>query len=628
MAIFIPEDKISEIKNTVDIVDIVSETVLLKKAGRNFVGLCPFHSEKTPSFTVSPEKQIFYCFGCGTGGNAFSFLMKQEGLTFPEAARRLAKRYGIDIPATALTADQKRKINQRESLFHLNAQALIFFRRALNDNVAGRRALSYLKQRGFSPETIDRFQLGYAPKGWDHLLKYLSRKHLSPALAETAGLLIARKGKSGFYDRFRDRIIFPIFDVNAKIVGFGGRVMDNSEPKYLNSPETPVYQKSRSLYGLNNAREKCRTENTVFIVEGYLDLLALHQSGIENSVATLGTALTAEHIRLLTRYSRRMVLVYDSDEAGIRSAQRCIDTFWKEHVDFRREDIFREEKADTHILVLPDGDDPDSYLLKQGPEAFLAAAAKAPGIISFLIERAVDKHGLSTEGKIRIVADLQTTLAMINDSVARALYVKQLSERINIDEAAILDKIRGAVSRQAQHISDRKYPSDTRSAINGSESLAASGQKLLSETGHRIEQQIIAMMLQFPQILPEIEDREVLEYFESNMLKSIGDVILQKQIKSPGQVSELVNFFEEPDKKRLVAALAISDESWDKKGCLKLIGQFVETIQRKHKSRLMDDKIRAAELNRDQQLLNRLLNEKQKLAMRSAKQKMALLNDK
>ena len=628
MAIFIPEDKISEIKNTVDIVDIVSETVLLKKTGRNFVGLCPFHSEKTPSFTVSPEKQIFYCFGCGTGGNAFSFLMKQEGLTFPEAARRLAKRYGIDIPATKLTSDQRRKINQKESLLHLNAQALNFFRGALLDKVAGRRALSYLKHRGFSPDIIDRFKLGYAPKGWDNLLKFLSRKQISPTLAETAGLVIARKGKSGFYDRFRDRIVFPIFDVNTKIVGFGGRVMDDSEPKYLNSPETPVYHKSRTLYGLNNAREKCRTENLVYIVEGYLDLLALHQSGIENSVATLGTALTVEHIRLLTRYSRRMVLVYDSDEAGIRSAQRCIDTFWKEHVDFRREDVFREDKADTHILVLPDGDDPDSYLLKHGPDAFVAAATEAPGIISFLIDRAIDKHGLSTEGKIRIVSELQAPLAAINDSVARSLYIKQLSEQIDIDETVVLDKIRGAVSRTAKHLSDRKYPSDPSSTISGSESLAASGQKLLSESGSRIEQQIIAMMLQFPQILPEIEDRDVLEHFESNMLKSIGQVILEHKIISPGQISELVNFFEEPVKKRLVAALALTDESWDKKGCLKLIGQFVETIQRRHKSKLMDDKIRAAELKKDQQLLNRLLNEKQKLALRSAKQKMALLNEK
>lgn len=627
MAIFIPEDKISEIKNTVDIVEIVSETVLLKKTGRNFVGLCPFHSEKTPSFTVSPEKQIFYCFGCGTGGNAISFLMKQEGISFPEAAKRLAKRYGIDIPTKTISAEQRKQISQKESLLHLNRQALNFFRQALVETVAGKRALSYLKGRGFSDEIIDRFHLGYAPRGWDNLLRFLSKKHISTALAETAGLVIARKDKSGYYDRFRDRIIFPILDVNMNIVGFGGRVLDDSEPKYLNSPETPVYHKSRTLFGLCSARDKCRVENSVYIVEGYLDLLALHQHGIENSVATLGTALTAEHIRLLTRYTRRMVLVYDSDEAGIRSAQRCIDTFWKEHVDFQREDVFREEKADTHILVLPDGDDPDSYLLKYGPEAFVATAAQAPGIISFLIDRAIEKHGLSTEGKIQIVSDLHATLAAINDSVARSLYVKQLSERLDIDEAVVLEKIRVAALRKPQAISDRRSPSSSASAMSASESLMTSGQKSLSEVGSRIEQQIIAMMLQFPQILPQIESRDVLEHFESNILKSIGHTLLHHKFKSPAQVSELLNFIEEPEKKRLVAALALTDESWDQNGCRKLINQFVETIQRRQKSKLMDDKIKAAELKNDKQLLYKLLKEKQKIAIQSAKQKITLLSN-
>jgi DNA primase len=349
LAIFIPEDKISEIKNAADIVDIISETVLLKKAGRNFLGLCPFHSEKTPSFTVSPEKQIFYCFGCGAGGNVFSFLMKHESLTFPEAARALAKRYGITIPTKTLSPEQRRKIGQKESLLDLNKQAMDFFHHELLSSVAGKQALSYLSKRGISEETIDQFNLGYAPKGWDNLLRFFTKMRIRPGLLEISGLVAARKNSSGFYDRFRDRIIFPIFDVNMEVVGFGGRVMDNSEPKYLNSPETSVYNKSRTLYGLHRARDKCRTDDKVFIVEGYLDLLALHQHGIENSVATLGTALTAEHIRMLARYTRRMVLVYDSDEAGIKSAYRCIETFWKEHVDFQRGDVFKEEKADTRI---------------------------------------------------------------------------------------------------------------------------------------------------------------------------------------------------------------------------------------------------------------------------------------
>ena len=218
--------------------------------------------------------------------------------------------------------------------------------------------------RGISQETIDDFKLGYAPDGWDHLLNYFTNQRISPTLIEKSGLILPRKNKSGYYDRFRNRIMFPIIDANMQVVGFGGRVLDDSLPKYLNSPETPVYNKGRSLYGIQQAKDKCRTTGTVFIVEGYLDLLALYQHGIENSVATLGTALTTDHVRLLTRYAGRMVLVYDSDEAGIRSAQRCIDTFWREHVDFRRQDVFSEEKADTHILVLPAGHDPDSYVFE------------------------------------------------------------------------------------------------------------------------------------------------------------------------------------------------------------------------------------------------------------------------
>jgi len=417
----IPQSKIDEINAAADIVQVISRYVALRRAGKNLKGLCPFHQEKTPSFMVSPEKQIYHCFGCGSGGNAFSFLMNQEGLTFPEAARALAKRYGINIPTRTLSPEQRRIIGQKENLLHINQLAMDYFQTCLTTGVAGQKARSYLKQRGFSRDIVDRFNLGYAPKGWDHLIRFFSKKRISGKLLETAGLVVSRRDRSGNYDRFRDRIIFPITDINMKIVGFGGRVMDDGEPKYLNSPETPVYNKSRTLYGMHLAKNACRTTGSVYIVEGYLDLLALHQHGIENSVATLGTALTADHIRLLTRFAQRMVLVYDSDDAGIRSAQRCIDTFWKEHVDFRRDDVFQEENADTRILVLPQGHDPDSFVFENGAEAFETAASAAPGIISFLIDRAIQKHGLSTEGKIRVVSQLQAPLAAINDRVARSL---------------------------------------------------------------------------------------------------------------------------------------------------------------------------------------------------------------
>lgn len=602
MAIFIPEETVLEIKNAADIVDVVSEVVHLKKSGKNFLGLCPFHSEKTPSFSVSPEKQIYYCFGCGVGGNIFSFLMKHEGLAFPEAARTLARRYGIQIPTKSLTREQKKRMNERESLLNINRQAMDFYSRALRSGSAGVRAMSYLKNRGFSSEIIDRFHLGYAPKGWDHFLNFISKKGTPLALVEKSGLILPKKDKGGYYDRFRDRIIFPILDVNQAVIGFGGRVLDDSLPKYLNSPETPVYNKSRSLYGLHTAKDKCRTTETIFIVEGYLDLLSLHQHGIENSVATLGTALTEEHVRLLSRYAPRMVLVYDSDEAGIRSALRCVDIFWKEHVDFSRGDVFREEKADTHILVLPSGHDPDSFLMENGADAFQQAASQAPSIITFLIEQAIGKHGLTTEGKIRIIAELQRPLAAINDKVARSLYIKQVAERIGIDENIVLEKIREHRSVKS------KEPSRARND--------------LADKGSRLEKQIIAMMLQFPAILPAIKMYDVIDYIDNEVLQSIGRTVLEMQLSSSQQISELLTSIEDPVQQNLITSLAMIEESWDENGCLKLIKQFVMT-RNKHRDSKILKQIKSAEEKNDQETLHKLLKEKQKLAVMSQKQKLA-----
>ena len=631
MAIFIPEDKISEIKNAADIVDVVSESVLLKKTGKNFIGLCPFHSEKTPSFTVSSDKQIFHCFGCGTGGNVFSFMMKQEGLSFPEAARYLAKRYGVDIPDRALSPEQKKKISERENLLDINRRAGGFYHQALLDSRYGKQASSYLSKRGISQKTIDDFKLGYARDGWDHLLGFFSINRVSPILLEKSGLIVPRKNKSGHYDRFRNRVIFPIFNVNTQIVGFGGRVLDDSLPKYLNSPETTLYDKSRSLYGIHRAKDKCRATGTVYIVEGYLDLLALHQHGIENSVATLGTALTADHVKLLTRYARRMILVYDSDEAGVRSAQRCIETFWTEHVDFRREDVFSEDKADTRILVLPTGHDPDSYIFEHGPEVFEKAASESPGIITFLIDCAVRKHGLTTEGKIRIISELQEPLAAINDHIAQAIYIQQLAERIGVAESAVLERIRTIASRQSRapaFAGRRSAPNIGLQKREDRESNSAGREISEVNSGIRFERQIIAMMLQFPEILPEINRLNVLKYFENKDFESIGNTILSFNPTTVDQVSELISKIDNGTQQTLISSLAIGDDSWNKKGCLRLLSKFVDSRQKLRSGSLLEAQIKAAEKSNDHDLLLNLLNKKQKMAERSEKKKMAILSKK
>jgi len=621
LAIYISEDKISEIKNTVDIVDIISDVVTLKKAGKNYIGLCPFHSEKTPSFTVSPEKKIFHCFGCQAGGNVFTFIMKNEGISFPEAVRIIAAKCGINIPAQRLSQDQKRKISEREKLLDVNRQAMNYFCNILLSNSAGKTAEEYLKKRKITKDIIKDFALGYAQEGWDNLNSYFFRKKISPRLLEKSGLIIPRRKGNGFYDRFRGRIIFPIFNISSQVIGFGGRVMDDSDPKnakYLNSPETPVYTKSNSLYGLNRAKDKLRELKTVFVVEGYFDLLALHQHNIVNSVATLGTSLTAEHVRLIRGYigkTGKVILVYDSDDAGLKAAYRSIEIFDKGYVDAK-------------IMVLPDGYDPDSYLFKFGQKSFLEAYSKAKSIMAFLIDFSEKKHGDSIEGKIQIISDMKKPLSDINDSVARSLYVKELAERLNIDESAILEKVR----EECTVSSDQLRKKNILSVSQGGE---------LTKKESRIERQIIAMMLQYPEILPELNKRNILEYFENDTLKSIGQKILiytdKNGINAPESdsgheiakeinVSEIINLIDDKEKKSIIAALALEEESWQFEGCIKLITQFIEIRQNSRNKSFIETQIKEAEKKNDHKLLLRLLSEKQNMAVLRQKEKIALQN--
>ena len=581
MAIFIAEEKIAEIKYAADIVDVISEAVILKPSGKNLLGLCPFHSEKTPSFTVNPEKQIFYCFGCGAGGNVFSFLMKQAGLSFPEAARQLAIRYGVAIPVRKMSAEEKQQQMEKEGLFEINHQAMAFFQYCLRREPMGDKARAYLKKRGMTDEIIDKFGLGYAPAGWDNLERFFAKKRISPKRVEKSGLIAPRTEKNGYYDRFRDRIIFPIFNPEQRVVGFGGRVMDDSLPKYLNSPETPLYNKRGSLYGWHAARNHCRKTGAVYIVEGYFDLLSLHRHGINNSVATLGTAITPEHIRILKGCTTEAILVFDSDDAGIRAASRSIDLFDKEGVEPR-------------IMVLPAGCDPDSYLLQFGVESFLNAAENASGAMPFLIQLAENRHGLSIEGKVGIVSDLVKPLAAITDGVKRSLYIKSIVERLGVDEGAIREKIR--------HVASGKRTPVSESAKTGNK--------------NRMERQIITMMLQYPGILPEIRDRGVMDLFEDETLKSIGHTILAFGGGAGGLVSEMMTSVDDENQRRLMAELAIGENLWEADGCRRLISQFEASRSREESALLR--KIKAAEASNDHGLLLSLLREKQALARRKA----------
>ncbi|WP_319525063.1 DNA primase [uncultured Desulfosarcina sp.] len=596
MAAYIPDDKIEAIKNASDIVDIVSEVVSLRRAGRNLLGLCPFHAEKTPSFTVSPDKQIFHCFGCGAGGNVFTFLMKQGGLSFPEAARALARRYGIDLPTRDLSPFEKKKLTERETILTLIDEAMAFYSERLLSGREGQQAMGYLLKRGMTRKTIDDYSLGFAPEGWDHLARHLHSRKRSPAMAAQAGLIVPRKKGEGYYDRFRNRIVFPIFNAQNQPIGFGGRVMDDALPKYLNGPETPVYNKSRSLYGLNAARQKCREAGTVYVVEGYFDMLSMHQVGLTNTVATLGTSLTAEHVRILRGFvgeEGNAVLVYDSDQAGIKAAQRSVA-------------VFQQGNLEARILVLPEGHDPDSFIMEQGPDDFLKAAGGAMAIFSFMTESAVDRYGLNVEGKVRIVNELKPAILAIGDPVARSLRIKQLAERIEVEESVVLDKIRrGNPAPPAR---------PAWANVGGGRDRTREAPPVRGET-YRLEQRLVAMMLQFPEMVADIKRRRLTDHFSDPVLTEIGKEIIDHFNQNGSDIASLISRWDDPEKRAMVTRLSINDEHWGKQGCMALIRQFENSIRRRDKALLK--RIEAAEKSGDDDLLAQLLREKQHQAQRT-----------
>lgn len=595
MAAYIPDDKITAIKNASDIVDVISETVALRRTGRNYVGLCPFHAEKTPSFTVSPDKQIFYCFGCGAGGNVFSFMMKHEGLTFPETARALATRYGIDIPNRTLSPREKKKLTERESIITLNTETVSFYQECLTHNTHGKKAMAYLLKRGMTHKIIEEFKLGFAPEGWDHLLRLFKGRKKPLETVLKAGLIIPRKSGDGHYDRFRNRVIFPIFNQQNQTVGFGGRVMDDALPKYLNSPDTPVYNKSRSLYGVHRARQACRQTRIVYVVEGYFDLLSMHQFGMPNTVATLGTSLTTDHVQMLkgaVGEQGRAILVYDSDQAGIKAAQRSVA-------------VFQKGLLEARILVLPQGHDPDSFLMEQGPDDFHRAAEQAMPIMTFMVEAAVEKYGLSIDGKVRIVNELRSAMGAIEDPVERSLQIKYLAERIDVRESVIIQKI-----RQTERWPEKGRAWTPHKRQPGPAMPASAG---TSET-YRLEQQMVAMMLQLPEMIGVVAQRQLIDYFTDPLLKDVGQAIVSHLGDKGKDIADLVSLWDEPEKKKVVARLSMKDEHWDRNGCMNLLNQFENSIRRRDKALLK--RIEAAEKNGDDTLLAELLRQKQHQALK------------
>jgi len=583
---FIPEEKISEILHAADIVDIVSESVILKKSGLNYFGLCPFHSEKTPSFSVNPGKQIFHCFGCGAGGNSLSFVMKYHGLAFPEAARMLARKYNIVIETRHLDPAAKKHNDLKESLFRINRKVMDQFQKHLVKDTAGQPARQYLENRHITPAVMDEFHLGFAMDQWDDVVGFLKKARISRQAAVNSGLVVPRKNSSGFYDRFRNRIMFPIFDINMQVAGFGGRVMDDAMPKYMNSPETPVYSKTRILYGLHAAKTHCRTTGVVHIVEGYFDFLTLYQHGITNTVATLGTALTPEHVRILKGYAPAMILVFDSDAAGIAAAKRSIKTFVNEGVE-------------TRILILPKGEDPDTFVMKNGAPAFQKLAETARSVMAFLREVAMESHGMSVSGRAKVLADMVPYLADIQDSALRSLHVRDLAETLGIDETAVLEKVK-------EQVVQGRYPRDT---------VADTPPAGPERSSDPRERQLLSLMLHSPDIIGQVRDSGVLDHFYSERLCRIGRIMVQADPDPKFFVTRVMGGMTTDEDRELVAALAMSggvDDSDSLPAAAAAVIQRIIRIRKKTDSRLTAQ-IKQAEKSCDTDLMELLRLKQQEL---------------
>jgi len=440
----IPEEKINEIREKASIVEVISDFVSLKKSGKNFLGLCPFHSERTPSFTVNEEKGIFHCFGCGAGGNIFNFLMRTDQLSFPEAVKALAKKYDVTLPARELTEEEKRRQSLKAKLFDMNEAAAQYYHQILVSRKEGEEGRRYLAKRGISEETIQEQRLGFAPNVWDSLVIFFQSKGLPLNIAETVGLIIPRKegsgfaGRPGYFDRFRRRVIFPIINEGGRVQGFGGRIVveENgdsgmSSPKYMNSPETPIYSKGLTLYGLNVAKGFIREKGTALIVEGYMDLLSLYQAGFRNVVASLGTALTSAQLSLLGRYTREALLVFDADEGGQKATQRSLDLFLQEGISAR-------------VVSLPTGSDPDSYIRREKGVKFEQVLSEALPLVEYMFQQALLRHGGRTvEGKVRVVRELIPALNRLQDPLERNLYIERIALRLELKESQIRDQLRG-----------------------------------------------------------------------------------------------------------------------------------------------------------------------------------------
>ncbi|MDH3393704.1 MAG: DNA primase, partial [Desulfobulbaceae bacterium] len=431
-ALHTKDNTVQLIKEAADIVAIIGECVTLHRSGANLKGCCPFHSEKTPSFMVSPDRRTFHCFGCGEGGDVLTFMMKYHRLTFPEAVQDLAKRYQIALPEKTMSPEEQAHLKQRDALYRVSEQATELYHNLLLNSPEAEPARQYLKERGIPAEIIASFKLGFAPDRWDYLVKELGDAS-SLSAAEKAGLLV-KKEQGGFYDRFRNRVLFPIYSQTGKPIAFGGRILGDGQPKYLNSPETPLFDKGRTLFGLYQNRQEVRKKRQCLLVEGNFDLITLVTHQIANVAAPLGTALTKGHIHNLKSYADEAVLLFDGDTAGLKAAMRSVP-------------LFLSEQLPARIVTLPDNHDPDTFVREFGKEGLIKLVDNAASLAEFVFQQLVERYGLTVEGKGKVVQELKPIINAITDPLQRKIFVAHFSEQLGITTDEMLTAYKPAAVR-------------------------------------------------------------------------------------------------------------------------------------------------------------------------------------
>lgn len=581
----IPEEKVREVAERVSIVDVVSEYVQLRRSGGNFLGLCPFHGEKTPSFTVNPAREIFHCFGCGVGGNAFSFVMKMEGFSFPEAVKLLARKAGIEIEERQLTPAEKKSQDERQQFQRINELTTAYYRSTLEKGAEGTQARQYLARRAVESGISEAYRLGFAPDRRDGLVNHLRNNGVNLETAVKLGVI--RKGEAGWYDLFRNRLIFPISDSKGQVIAFAGRVLDNSLPKYINSPESPLYHKSSVLFGLDMALSAVRSENAVIIVEGYFDHLALYRAGIRNVVATCGTALTATHAGLIKRHAERVYTLFDSDGAGKKATIRSME-------------LFIEQRMPVYVITLPAGDDPDSFMAGNSVDLFRERQKNARPAFEFFVRSLLAEIPPdSVDNKVRAIDEIVPRFRKIADPVERDLYEKEICRLMGITVHSFRKRV-------------------------GGKSLApqepAAGQKQGRQPADNSQEILLSVLLHYPDARDEVTRNGIDTTFYGNY-RELARMLLETLAVNEDEqaVSHLANRIDDPEIKTILSRILVSDGQMANIEWRDVIRQCSRSREKRELSSLKGIALRLAVLDPESEEYARLLKQADDLRTRKSR---------